>query len=241
MSTTPPSPPDDAYWSVSGLALGVRLAVPGMAVMAIFGIAFGAAAAQKGLTLFEATLMSALVFGGAAQFVAIEIWANPMTSASVVAIALVTASVNMRFLLASASLRPWLGQLPAWQSYPPLAILNEPGWLLITRYRTEGGADAATLLGSTFVLWLVWIASTIPGHALGALVIRPERYGLDVVMPCFFIIMLVPLWRGSRQAIPWVVAGGIALATAALVPGWWFPIVGALAGSLMAGVLNDGS
>src|SRR5712664_272682 len=100
MTALPNNDAYDAYWSVRGLALGVRLAVPGMAVMAVFGIAFGSAAAQKGLTLFEATLMSALVFGGAAQFVAVEIWTNPMTGVGIAAIALVTASVNMRFLLA---------------------------------------------------------------------------------------------------------------------------------------------
>jgi predicted branched-subunit amino acid permease len=207
--------------------------------MAVFGVAFGAAAAQKGLSLFEATLMSALVFGGAAQFVAIELWTKPMTYTAIVAIAVITASVNMRFLLMSASLRPWLGALPASQTYPALAILNDPGWLLAMRYRSEGGANAATFLASNAALWLIWIGATAPGHAVGALVDDPKRLGLDVVMPCFFVVMLVPLWRGLRWAIPWTVSGGIALLTFAAVPGWWFMIAGAVAGSLTAGFLDD--
>lgn len=240
MTATPGGEAKDAFWSWDGFADGLRVAIPGIAVMAVFGIAFGAAAAQKGLSMFEATLMSALVFAGAAQFVAIEIWTVPMTWAAVIAIALVTASINMRFLLATASLRPWLGPLPAWQTYPALATITEPGWLLITRYRSEGGANAAAFLGSGVALWLVWIVSTVPGHALGVLIVNPKQFGLDVVLPCFFAVILVPLWRGKRRAIPWAVSGIVAVTFGALVSGWWFSIAGAIAGSLTAGVLDDG-
>lgn len=45
-----PAPP-------SGFAVGVRLAVTAMPVMGLFGLAFGAFAAQKGLGLPTATLM----------------------------------------------------------------------------------------------------------------------------------------------------------------------------------------
>ena len=225
-------------WSRDGLAQGVRLAVPGMPVMAVFGVAFGTVAAQKGLTLFEATLMSTLVFAGASQFVAVEMWADPMTAAVVATLGFVTATVNMRFVLMSAALQPWLGGLPAWQTYPALSLMTDPGWLIATRYRAEGGADLAVFLSSGFALWLVWIASTVPGHLLGALVTEPKRFGLDVVMPCFFVVMLVPLWHGLRRAIPWVVAGAIALLAAELVPGWWFIITGAVAGTITAGILD---
>jgi predicted branched-subunit amino acid permease len=231
--------PRTAYWSAAGLVAGVRLAMPGIPVMALFGVGFGTAAAQNGLTLAEATLMSAFVFAGASQFVAVEIWTNPMTATGVAAIGLITATVNLRLFLMSASLRPWLGALPAWQIYPALALLTDPGWLLAMRYRSEGGADSAALLSSGVVLWLTWTAATMPGHALGTLVSDPKRFGLDLVMPCFFIVMLVPLWRGPRGAIPWLIAGAIALLAAEFVPGWWFIIVGAVVGSAIAGLLDD--
>jgi predicted branched-subunit amino acid permease len=51
----------------------------------------------------------------------------------------------------------------------------------------------------------------------------------------------VPLWRGARAAVPWAVAGLTALAVAARVPGWWFMIAGALAGSVAAGLIDDGA
>lgn len=227
------------FWSAAGFADGVRLAAPAMPVMALFGVAFGAFAAQKGVTLVEAALMSALMFAGASQFVAAEIWAHPMTVAGIATLALVTATVNMRFFLMGASLRPWLGGLPAWQTYPALSMLTEPGWLIALRYRAEGGADCASLLGSGVALWLIWIAGTVCGSLLGALVTEPERYGLDVVMPVFFIVVLVPLWRGPRGAVPWAVAGMVALVAARLLPGSWYIIAGAVAGAITGGIQDE--
>src|SRR5512143_650133 len=148
----------------SGFFLGVRLAVTAMPVMALFGFAFGAFAAQKGLALLTATVMSAAMFAGASQFVAAEVWTEPLTLTVIITLVLVTATVNMRFFLITASLRPWLGGLPAWRTYPALALITEPGWLVALRYRAEGGTDAAILLGGGVALWLVWIASTAAGH-----------------------------------------------------------------------------
>ena len=236
IESRPAAPP---FWSATGLAEGTRLAVPAMPVMALFGVAFGAFAAQKGLTLLEATLMSALMFAGASQFVAAEIWAHPVTVAGIATLGLVTATVNMRFVLMSASLRPWLEGLPAWQTYPALALITEPGWLIALRYRSERGADSATLLGSGVALWLIWIAGTVCGFLLGALVTDPQRYGLDLVMPVFFVVVLVPLWRGTRRAVPWAVAGAFAVLAARFLPGSWYIIAGAIAGAVTGGLQNQ--
>ena len=227
------------YWSADGLTLGARQAVPAMPVMALFAFAFGAFAAQKGMTFAEATAMSILNFAGASQFVAAEIWVRPMDAASIIALALVTGIINMRFVLISASLHPWLGGLPARHTYPALAVLTEPGWLIALRYRAEGGNDAATLLGAGLVLWLVWIAATAAGYLAGSMVSEPERYGLDLVMPVFFIVMLVPLWRGARRAVPWAVAGLVAVAAAHYLPGTWYIMAGAAAGAIAGGMQDE--
>jgi predicted branched-subunit amino acid permease len=206
--------------------------------MAAFGIAFGAVAAQKQFAFADATLMSALAFAGASQFVAVEIWRYPMGAGDVLAVTVISAMINMRFILMSASLRPWLGGLPAWQIYPSLSVMTDPGWLMVMRYRAEGGSDAAVFFASGLLLWIVWTFSTACGHALAALLGDTTRFGIDLVMPCFFMAMAVPLWRGLRRAVPWGVAGAVALIVAALVPGWWFIMAGALAGCATAGLLD---
>jgi 4-azaleucine resistance transporter AzlC len=238
MCSTDDSRPGAAHWSYAGLAQGVRQSLPALFGLAVFSATFGALAAKKGLSLIEATLMSALVYAGASQFVAMEIWTEPLTAGLIAIIGLVTTVVNMRFFLMSASLRPWLAELPSWQTYPALALLVEPAWLIAMRHRAEGGRDAAIYLGAGFAMWVVWVAATVPGYLLGARISDLERFGLDLVLPAFFIVMLIPMWRGPMAAVPWAVAGATALAVAALVPGWWFIIAGSVAGSVTGGLLD---
>ena len=227
------------YWSLPGLAHGARMCgamVPGTVV---FAAAYGTLAAQKGLTLTEAVLMSALVFGGASQLVAMEVWSSPLTLATVVSLAVVTAIVNARFILMGATLRPWFAALPQWQAYAALTSTVDATWLIAMRYRAEGGSDASIYAGAGLTLWVVWVTFAIPGYLLGAFIADPKRFGFDLVLLVFFAAMFVPLWRGVRRAIGWAVAGLVALAASYLVPGWWFIVVGALSGSIVGAFIDD--
>ena len=233
------SPQDAPRWGLAGLKFGVTHTLGLLPGSAVFGMAFGTVAAQKGLTFAEAVTMSAFVFSGAAQLVAMEIWSNPVTVGTILTLAAAATVVGLRMLLMGATLRPWLGGLPPIQIYPALLLNTDSTWLIATRYREEGGNDASVLLGAGLSLWVVWVASTIAGYVLGNLIANPERYGLDLILPIFFVAMLVPLWRGPRRAIPWAVAGAVALAMHYFVPGYWYVFAGALAGSLAGGFIDE--
>jgi predicted branched-subunit amino acid permease len=168
-----------------------------------------------------------------------EAWNPPLTTSTIVTLSMIAAVVNMRLLLMTASFRPWLGHLPAWQSYPTLLLTTDASWLIGEKYRAEGGSDPAVLLGTGLMLWIVWVPATAAGHVIGALIAEPQRFGLDQVMAIFFVAMLVPLWRGMRKAIPWAVAGAVALAVQKFVPGNWYMIAGALAGSIAGGFIDE--
>jgi predicted branched-subunit amino acid permease len=207
--------------------------------MIAFAIAIGGTAADKGLSFLESMLMNVLVYAGASQMVALGVWPEQMNASAIAGLALIAATVNARMLLLGAGLRPWFGSLPAWQTYPSLHLLTDPGWIVAMRYRSEGGSDAAVLFGGSLVIFAVWMAATTAGYLLGALVPDPRAVALDLVMPIFFAAMLVPLWRGATRAIPWVVAGAVALAAYYLVGGWWYVIAGALAGSVVGGFVDE--
>lgn len=228
------------YWSVDGLLLGAQTVLPALPGMLAFGVAVGAATATKGFTFLEAILMSGFVYAGMSQMVALEVWPAEITASALAGLALIAATVNARLLLLGASLRPWFGPLPAWQVYPLLHLLAEPNWLIAMRYRSEGGSDASIFLGSALVILVAWLGSTAAGHLLGALVTNPQAIGLDTVMPVFFVAMLVPLWRGATRAIPWIVAGAVALIVQYLAGGWWYIVAGSLAGSIAGGFIDDG-
>jgi len=231
--------PELPHWTLAGLALGARLTLPLLPGTVVMAAAIGTLGAQKGLSLLETTLMSGLVFAGASQLVALELWTPRFTLTGLVTVAVVTATVNLRYVLMTASLRPWVGDMAPWRIYPALLLTVDANWIVAMRYRSEGGSDISVFLGSGLALWLFWTAGTIPGHLLGGLIAEPRQFGLDLALPAFFAAMLVPLWRGPRWAIAWAIAGATAWLTSLVVAGWWFIIAGALAGSLAGGFLDE--
>jgi 4-azaleucine resistance transporter AzlC len=221
------------HFSAAGLRHGVRIALPVFPGFIVFAMAFGTAASQKGLSLAEALGLSAFVYAGASQMVGLEIWQQVWSPATILTIVTVTAIVNSRMILLGATLQPWLRHEPVGRTALSLFLLTEPGWLIGMRYHNEGGRDVGILLGSGLILWLVWLASTLTGFLAGALVPEPKRFGLDLVMPLIFAVMLVPLWKGARSALPWLTAGAVSLIVHAFVPGYVFIVAGALAGVIV--------
>lgn len=226
------------HFSSAGLRHGARAALPAFPGFIMFAVAFGTAAAQKGLSLGETMGLSAFVYAGASQMVGLEIWQQVWTPSTILTIMTVTAVVNARMILLGATLQPWLKDEPLARTALNLFLLTEAGWLVGTRYHSEGGRDIGVLLGCGIILWLVWLVATLTGFFAGALVPEPRRFGLDLVMPIFFGVMLVPLWKGAKPALPWLVAGLVSLVVHALVPGYVFIIAGALAG-VAAGMLIE--
>lgn len=236
---TPQSLPPAVSLTLAGAMLGLRkvsVLIPGVVV---FAVAFGAAASAKGLSLFEALLMSAAVYAGVAQLVAMELWRPEWSWGAIAGLAVVTATVNARMVLQGASLQPWFAHYPKTVNGLQLFLFTDASWLIGARYHGEGGRDLGVLVGSGLALWVVWVAATAPGFLLGSLVADPRRYGIDLVMPIFFAAMIVPLWRGRRAAVPWVVAGLVALVTARLIEGYAFIIVGSLSGALVGAFRDD--
>src|SRR5215207_3826498 len=217
---------------------GARLCLPLLPGVLVFATAFGAAAVGKGMGFGETLAMSAFVYAGASQMVALELWRESWSRSTVLAVAAVTAMVNARMILMGAAIQPWLAPAPKSRNAIQLFFLTDANWLLGTRYQAEGGRDHGMLLGAGVFLWVFWTLATIPGYLAGALVADPKRYALDVLMPIFFSAMLVPLWKGALLAVPWAIAGLVALAVQALLPGYLFIIAGALAG-MLAGAMTD--
>ncbi len=238
-----PGAPADMRFTLDGIKLGARLVLPLTPGITIFAAAFGTAAAHKGVTLAEAVLSSMLVFAGASQFVSLELWTRNWTFAAILAISIVTFTVNARMILQGASLQPWLAPVPGKLLWPSMFLFTDATWVVAERYRADGGDDRGVILGAGLVLWSVWVLATIPGVLVGGLIEDAHRWGIDLVLPLFFVAMAVPLWKGRRDTIAWTVAGIVSVAMWWLVPGYSYIVVGALAGALagaLLGMRDDG-
>jgi 4-azaleucine resistance transporter AzlC len=196
-------------------------------------------AKQAGVSLLETVLMSALVFAGASQFIALTMWVSPLP---VLTLVLTTLVVNLRHLLMGAALRPWLSRISAPKSYGTVFFMNDETWALTVRELNAGMKDVAFMLGSGLAMFVAWLSSSVIGQLLGANLTQRDlvQFGLDFTFTAVFVALLVLLWKGKSDLFPWAVAALVALAAWWLLPGTqWYILLGGLAGSI-AGALRDG-
>ena len=130
-------------------------------------------------------------------------------------------------------------RLGGWRRGLSLFLLVDHNWALSLREIKAGERDAAYLIGSGAPLWITWVACTIAGHLLGSVVAAPPGHPVYFAGLTVFIALLLPMWRGLGDLLPWAVAGAVAFSVSRLLPGSsWHIVVGALAGGL-AGGLRD--
>ncbi len=216
-----------------GALTGARQAVPIALAVFAYGLVFGVLARQAHLSLLEALLMSGAVFAGSAQFVALGLWSAPHLPLPIAAIVAATLVVNLRLLLMGAALRPWFARLPPLAAYASVFFMADENWALTMADFARGGRDGAFLLGSGLTLFVAWLGATFAGSMLGGAIGDPTRLGLDFAFTAVFIALLAGLWRGKGDLLPWIVAAAVAIAGAHLLPGKWYILLGAVAGSLV--------
>lgn len=217
-------------FSAAGLREGFVRCLPVAAGVGGYGVAFGMVAARRGLSAAEATLMSATVFAGAAQLIAVEVWADPIPVAAVLTTTLV---VNARYVLMGAALRPWFARLGLGEAYGSVFFLIDETWALTMGELTDSGGRGAFLVGSGIAAWLFWVAATAVGANLGAAIGDPRQYGLDFVLTAVFLAIATQLWEGKSTLLPWVVALVVAVVAADVLTGRWYILAGGVAGSLV--------
>lgn len=226
------------YVSRAGFWRGIVESLPFQPGALIFGLAVGAAASQKGLTFAESIGQSAIVYAGASQMLTLQIWTPDWTLGALFAAMGVTAAINARFFLMSATFRPWIEGLDRRLVYFSLMLLTDATFAIGARHHASGGRDHGPVIGANVPLYLGWVLTTAIGFLAGALVARPERYGLDLVLPIVFATLAVPMVRRARRYAPLIIAGLVAILVSLFAPGW-FIVAGALAGALSAALIDE--
>lgn len=226
--TSPTTAP--VSFTLKGAIRGARAVLPIVPGAIAFGLVYGFLAGERGLSVLEIGLMSMLVFAGASQFLALELWGHPLPLAGLVLGVLV---INLRHMLMGPALLPWLAHVRPVQVYTSLFFMTDESWGVSVAEQRRGGRDAAFLLGAGLGLYGFWVLATVLGRAAGDLSYLVERWGLDYLTTAFFVALLAGFWRGRGDALPWAVAAGIAITAKWWLPGTWYIVLGAVAGSLI--------
>jgi 4-azaleucine resistance transporter AzlC len=214
---------------------GVRAEIPLLIGVIPFGLIYGALAIGAGLSPAAAQMMSSLVFAGSAQFITAQL-VHESTPGFV--IVLTIAVLNLRHMLYSASLAPYIASLPMrWKVLLSYLLTDEAYAPTILHYEKEGITPHAHWfwLGAGCALWVFWQISTAVGIFLGAAI--PEAWSLEFALPLTFIAMLVPVLRDRPGIAAALSAGAVALLAYSL-PYKLGLIVAALVGILVGTILE---
>lgn len=210
---------------------GVLTTLPAIAAAVPFAVLIGALAVDKGLSVVESGLMSALVFAGASQFVALDGWTLPAPWLTLGLTALV---VNMRHGLMSVSLVRRLERFPRWAKPVVLFFMVDEIWAFAEARAERRPLTPAFYAGLVALFYPSWVAGTMAGAVLGGLLPDPKAYGLDFTFIAIFVFLVFTYRARPGFALTLVASSGAAVLVHLVWPGAWSIMAGALAGILAA-------
>jgi 4-azaleucine resistance transporter AzlC len=214
---------------------GVRAEFPLLVGVFPFGMIYGALALDAGISRAASQMMSSIIFAGSAQFVTAQLVSD---AAPALVILLTIAVVNLRHMLYSASLAPYLQHLSLrWKVVLSYVLTDEAYAPSVLEYERKGVTPTGHwfLLGAGAALWSTWQVSTAAGIFLGTAI--PAAWPLDFALPLTFIAMVVPNLKNSPMVAAALSAGVVALLAYSL-PFKLGLILAALTGILVGTILE---
>ena len=199
-----------------------------------YGSVMGLMAAQKGLSWFQLLIMNLSVFAGSAQFVMVDMWIPPLP---IMEITLAVLVINMRYLLIGASLSPLFYGKSLKHKILFMHLVADENWAMTMARFHKGTTSTWFLLGGGICVLIAWCSGTLLGHGLGAVIAKPEQFGLDFSFVAVFTALVFSFWKGKQDVLPWLVAGAVALISESLLPGKWYIICGGVCGALTAAIV----
>jgi 4-azaleucine resistance transporter AzlC len=215
---------------------GVRAELPLLVGVAPFGMIYGVLALSAGFDPLPAQMMSSIIFAGSAQFITAQLYRDLVPGLIIV---LTIAVVNLRHLLYSASVAPYLKNLSMrWKLLLSYLLTDEAYATTILHYENEGesGQGHWFFLGAGLALWMTWQLSTALGVLVGSTL--PESWPLDFALPITFIALIMPSLR-DRPALAASLSAGVLALLAYTLPyrlGLMLAgVVGILVGTILEG------
>ena len=186
--------------------------------IAAWALMTGVAMVKSGMSVLEALAMTFLVYAGSSQLAAIPL----IVAAAPVWVVLATGfCVNLRFVVFSLHLRPYLMHMPRWRRMLNGYLTADLSYALFTgrfpqpgRTAAERAEQEAYLAGSYFMTWSSWMGTSVAGIALGNMI--PTAWGLGFAGVLCLVGVMCSLANTPLRLLSAVVAGAAAVATYAL-------------------------
>jgi predicted branched-subunit amino acid permease len=190
-------------------------AAPGIAA---WGLMTGVAMIKSGMSLAEALMMGLLVFAGSVQLAAIPLIA---AGAPMWVILATGFCVNLRFVIFSAHLRPYVMHQPLWRRLVSGYFTVDMTYAMFTQRFPQPSSDPsvqraqeAWMAGNCAVMWVSWVGATLLGIAMANLI--PLSWGLGFAGVLALLGILCSLAATRLRVVSAGIAGAAAVAAFAL-------------------------
>lgn len=198
--------------------VGVReIASAAVGVMA-WGLTTGVVMVNAGLSTFEAVFMTLVVFAGSAQLAATPLL---LAGAPLWVVWATAACVNLRFVVFSAHMQPYLAHVSRPRRLLYSYILGDLSYVMFTkRYQQPGQTDAqrnaqeSYWVGSIATNWVAWMAGSMAGIAMASWI--PPSWGLGFAGILALLGVTFSLASSRLRVIAALIAGGVAVVAFAL-------------------------
>ncbi len=168
-----------------------------------WGFLVGSFAMDIGLNPFEGQALSAILFAGSAQLVAVGMFKAGVGLSTML---LTTFFITSRHFLYSVSMRNKISPLPLrWRIILGFLLTDE--LFAVVGNQTPDRFKPWYAFGAGFSFYLVWNIATLVGIIAGSQIPNLDQYGLEFAVAATFIALVVP----TVQNIPILVSVAVAL------------------------------
>ena len=223
-------------------AAGLRAGVPVILGFVPVGIAYAVMAQQAGFSVFETIFMSAAVFAGASQMMAVGMYVQ---GAGLAAMIVATFILNLRHLIMSTCVVDRMKE----RSMSVLLLaafgVTDESFAIFTT-GSEENSTSSYFLGLITVTYSSWIAGSAIGALASGLLPPMLSASLGIALYAMFIAILVPGLKGNLRL--GILAAGTALVNLALsrvmASSWALiasTLIGAAVGTCFVDLEGEGS
>lgn len=176
----------------AGIQAGVSIAIGYVPI----ALTFGLLARTTGLSLPETIEMSAFVFAGASQFIALNLIA---LGTSGIEIVLTTFIINIRYLLLTASINEKSSRDSRWiKALYAFGVTDETFTVAMTSGRA---VTALYMFGLSTMAYSSWVVCTGLGFYIGAAFPDEIQQSMGIALYAMFIGLLVPSLKKYRKVL----------------------------------------
>jgi 4-azaleucine resistance transporter AzlC len=168
------------------------------------GLVYGWMMSAIGYSPLWSAVMSATIYAGSGQYLAVDLLANATPLAD---IAFLTLIINFRHLVYGLSMLEKFKGMGWRKLYMIFSLTDETYALLAGVQPPEGVGEKDFYFAIALLDHVYWIAGSLLGGVAGSL-ITINTEGIDFAMTALFLVIAVGQWQSSAQHLPALLGAG---------------------------------